>query len=170
MRDLGFQAVTVSVLSQCLQRVFTLHLMVCVLDVQFNWLFNYWGVPASKAELCALYFSINFTVPEGSLVAVVGQVGCGKSSLLSALLGEMDKKEGYVVVKVWHVLGVVQLFVGVARGILDFQLVWRGKRQPFKWVHILASWFPGKPCICLSLRSVSFTQQHPNLLVSDLAK
>uniref|UniRef100_A0A8B9G5G3 Multidrug resistance-associated protein 1 n=1 Tax=Amazona collaria TaxID=241587 RepID=A0A8B9G5G3_9PSIT len=53
----------------------------------------------SKAELCALYFSINFTVPEGSLVAVVGQVGCGKSSLLSALLGEMDKKEGYVVVK-----------------------------------------------------------------------
>uniref|UniRef100_A0A8B9S0C9 Multidrug resistance-associated protein 1 n=1 Tax=Accipiter nisus TaxID=211598 RepID=A0A8B9S0C9_9AVES len=51
------------------------------------------------AELCALYFSINFTVPEGSLVAVVGQVGCGKSSLLSALLGEMDKKEGYVVVK-----------------------------------------------------------------------
>uniref|UniRef100_A0A8C0F5K0 Multidrug resistance-associated protein 1 n=1 Tax=Bubo bubo TaxID=30461 RepID=A0A8C0F5K0_BUBBB len=52
-----------------------------------------------QAELCTLYFSINFTVPEGSLVAVVGQVGCGKSSLLSALLGEMDKKEGYVVVK-----------------------------------------------------------------------
>uniref|UniRef100_A0A803VTG8 Multidrug resistance-associated protein 1 n=1 Tax=Ficedula albicollis TaxID=59894 RepID=A0A803VTG8_FICAL len=46
-----------------------------------------------------LLSSINFTVPEGSLVAVVGQVGCGKSSLLSALLGEMDKKEGYVVVK-----------------------------------------------------------------------
>uniref|UniRef100_A0A8C3D0C9 Multidrug resistance-associated protein 1 n=1 Tax=Cairina moschata TaxID=8855 RepID=A0A8C3D0C9_CAIMO len=44
-------------------------------------------------------FSINFTVPEGSLIAVVGQVGCGKSSLLSALLGEMDKKEGHVVVK-----------------------------------------------------------------------
>ncbi|NWV38493.1 MRP1 protein, partial [Grantiella picta] len=43
--------------------------------------------------------SIKFTLPEGSLVAVVGQVGCGKSSLLSALLGEMDKKEGYVVVK-----------------------------------------------------------------------
>ncbi|XP_050762062.1 multidrug resistance-associated protein 1 isoform X2 [Gymnogyps californianus] len=43
--------------------------------------------------------SVNFTVPEGSLVAVVGQVGCGKSSLLSALLGEMDKKEGYVLVK-----------------------------------------------------------------------
>uniref|UniRef100_A0A8C0EZ03 Multidrug resistance-associated protein 1 n=1 Tax=Bubo bubo TaxID=30461 RepID=A0A8C0EZ03_BUBBB len=57
------------------------------------------SVQNKQAELCTLYFSINFTVPEGSLVAVVGQVGCGKSSLLSALLGEMDKKEGYVVVK-----------------------------------------------------------------------
>ncbi|POI35376.1 hypothetical protein CIB84_000873, partial [Bambusicola thoracicus] len=64
-----------------------------------NRLFNYWDMPASEAELHALHFSINFTVPEGSLIAVVGQVGCGKSSLLSALLGEMDKKEGYVVVK-----------------------------------------------------------------------
>lgn len=43
---------------------------------------------------------INLTIPEGSLVAVVGQVGCGKSSLLSALLGEMEKKDGYVAIKV----------------------------------------------------------------------
>ncbi|XP_063790448.1 multidrug resistance-associated protein 1 isoform X2 [Pseudophryne corroboree] len=42
---------------------------------------------------------INLTIPNGSLVAVVGQVGCGKSSLLSALLGEMEKKDGYIVVK-----------------------------------------------------------------------
>uniref|UniRef100_A0A8C5R5H5 Multidrug resistance-associated protein 1 n=1 Tax=Leptobrachium leishanense TaxID=445787 RepID=A0A8C5R5H5_9ANUR len=42
---------------------------------------------------------INLTIPEGSLIAVVGQVGCGKSSLLSALLGEMEKKEGHVVMK-----------------------------------------------------------------------
>lgn len=39
-------------------------------------------------------------IPEGSLVAVVGHVGSGKSSLLSALLGEMDKLEGSVAVKV----------------------------------------------------------------------
>lgn len=45
-------------------------------------------------------FSITFSVPEGSLVAVVGQVGCGKSSLLSALLAEMDKVEGHVAIKV----------------------------------------------------------------------
>lgn len=38
-------------------------------------------------------------IPEGSLVAVVGHVGSGKSSLLSALLGEMDKLEGTVAVK-----------------------------------------------------------------------
>ncbi|KAJ6656004.1 hypothetical protein lerEdw1_004589 [Lerista edwardsae] len=40
--------------------------------------------------------NIDFAVPECRLVAVVGQVGCGKSSLLSALLGEMDKREGHV--------------------------------------------------------------------------
>ncbi|EMP37352.1 Multidrug resistance-associated protein 1 [Chelonia mydas] len=57
------------------------------------------GIVPREAELCVIYFSISFTVPEGSLIAIVGQVGCGKSSLLSALLGEMDKREGYVAVK-----------------------------------------------------------------------
>lgn len=33
---------------------------------------------------------LNFHIPAGTLVAVVGPVGCGKSSLLSALLGEME--------------------------------------------------------------------------------
>ena len=37
---------------------------------------------------------------KGTLVAVVGQVGCGKSSLLSAVLGEMEKSSGQVVKKV----------------------------------------------------------------------
>lgn len=39
-------------------------------------------------------------VSSGSLVAIVGHVGCGKSSLVSALLGEMEKLEGEVAVKV----------------------------------------------------------------------
>jgi ABC-type transport system involved in cytochrome bd biosynthesis fused ATPase/permease subunit len=39
-------------------------------------------------------------VPEGKLVAVVGSVGCGKSSFLSAILGDMEKVSGKVVVKV----------------------------------------------------------------------
>ncbi|XP_054848807.1 ATP-binding cassette sub-family C member 6 isoform X2 [Eublepharis macularius] len=42
---------------------------------------------------------INLTVPPGSLCAVVGQVGAGKSSLLSALLGEMKRTEGCVALK-----------------------------------------------------------------------
>ncbi|XP_051774742.1 ATP-binding cassette sub-family C member 3 isoform X3 [Erpetoichthys calabaricus] len=43
--------------------------------------------------------NINLLVPGGSLVAVVGHVGCGKSSLISALLGEMEKLEGKVAIK-----------------------------------------------------------------------
>lgn len=39
---------------------------------------------------------INLNVPRGSLVAVVGAVGSGKSSLLSALLGEMNKVSGRI--------------------------------------------------------------------------
>ncbi|XP_025086070.1 multidrug resistance-associated protein 1-like isoform X1 [Pomacea canaliculata] len=42
---------------------------------------------------------INLEVEDGSLVAVVGSVGSGKSSLLCALLGEMEKLSGYVNVK-----------------------------------------------------------------------
>lgn len=40
--------------------------------------------------------NINMRVKKKELVAVVGPVGCGKSSLVSALLGEMEKLEGQV--------------------------------------------------------------------------
>ena len=40
--------------------------------------------------------NINITIPKGSLTAVVGTVGSGKSSLLSAILGELYKVEGAV--------------------------------------------------------------------------
>ncbi|XP_037664364.1 canalicular multispecific organic anion transporter 2 isoform X2 [Choloepus didactylus] len=43
--------------------------------------------------------SLDIQVPKGALVAVVGPVGCGKSSLISALLGDMEKLEGKVHVK-----------------------------------------------------------------------
>ncbi|CAF0741409.1 unnamed protein product [Adineta ricciae] len=39
---------------------------------------------------------INVQIRQGSLVAIVGSVGAGKSSLLAALLGEMNKARGYV--------------------------------------------------------------------------
>jgi len=44
--------------------------------------------------------NISLKVPEGSLVAIVGTVGSGKSSLLSAILGEMEKQSGRVNTKV----------------------------------------------------------------------
>uniref|UniRef100_A0A8C0TW13 Multidrug resistance-associated protein 1-like n=1 Tax=Canis lupus familiaris TaxID=9615 RepID=A0A8C0TW13_CANLF len=43
-----------------------------------------------------LSYSLNIKIPEGALVAVVGQVGSGKSSVLSAILGEMEKLTGVV--------------------------------------------------------------------------
>ncbi|XP_067661101.1 multidrug resistance-associated protein 1-like [Haliotis asinina] len=43
--------------------------------------------------------NINLKVPVGKLVAIVGHVGSGKSSLLSAILGEMETLSGTVTVK-----------------------------------------------------------------------
>ncbi|KAJ8721588.1 hypothetical protein PYW07_002363 [Mythimna separata] len=51
-----------------------------------------WGEQDSEPVLK----NLNLHVPRGSLVAVVGAVGSGKSSLLSALLGEMNKVSGRV--------------------------------------------------------------------------
>ena len=42
---------------------------------------------------------INLSVADGTLVAIVGQVGTGKSSLLAAMLGLMEKLSGDVAVK-----------------------------------------------------------------------
>jgi len=44
--------------------------------------------------------SINLQVAPGQLIAVVGSVGSGKSSLLQCLLGEMDKLSGTIVMQV----------------------------------------------------------------------
>ncbi|CAJ0610184.1 unnamed protein product [Cylicocyclus nassatus] len=49
-----------------------------------------------KNEPQAALTNLNFTVKKGQLVTVVGRVGHGKSSLLQALLGEMDRLEGYI--------------------------------------------------------------------------
>ncbi|XP_050561843.1 multidrug resistance-associated protein 1 isoform X2 [Spodoptera frugiperda] len=51
-----------------------------------------WGDQDSEPSLK----NINLHVPRGSMVAIVGAVGSGKSSLLSALLGEMNKISGRV--------------------------------------------------------------------------
>ncbi|KAL9964380.1 hypothetical protein ACROYT_G028012 [Oculina patagonica] len=63
--------------------------VIHVKDGLFSW---------DKDELPVLE-DINLDIPDGSLVAVVGSVGSGKSSLLSAFLGETEKLEGLVAVK-----------------------------------------------------------------------
>ncbi|KAG8182128.1 hypothetical protein JTE90_002622 [Oedothorax gibbosus] len=40
--------------------------------------------------------NINLSVPKGKLIAVIGPVGSGKSSLISAILGEMSKESGSI--------------------------------------------------------------------------
>ncbi|XP_068100866.1 multidrug resistance-associated protein 1-like [Hyperolius riggenbachi] len=62
---------------------------IVVQDGTFTW--------SAKEETCLR--NINLAIQKGSLVAVVGQVGCGKTSLLSALLGEMEKVDGTVSLK-----------------------------------------------------------------------
>ena len=48
-----------------------------------------------------VYFSINIIIPDGQLVAVVGKVGAGKSSLMLAMLGELMTIDGTVSLKVF---------------------------------------------------------------------
>ncbi|XP_030317744.1 canalicular multispecific organic anion transporter 2 isoform X2 [Calypte anna] len=60
---------------------------------------------------------INLLVPSGALVAIVGHVGCGKSSLVSALLGEMEKLEGEVAVKGINLSGGQRQRVSLARAV-----------------------------------------------------
>ncbi|XP_039594012.1 multidrug resistance-associated protein 7 [Polypterus senegalus] len=46
-------------------------------------------------QLC----NLNLTVKKGTFVAIIGKVGCGKSSLLSAITGELNRCEGVVYVQ-----------------------------------------------------------------------
>ncbi|XP_041744535.1 ATP-binding cassette sub-family C member 3 isoform X1 [Coregonus clupeaformis] len=62
---------------------------VTLVNGKFTW---------AKQDPPALH-NINLMVPQGSLLAVVGHVGCGKSSLVSALLGEMEKLEGDISIR-----------------------------------------------------------------------
>ncbi|KAK2507728.1 hypothetical protein MC885_016012, partial [Smutsia gigantea] len=55
-------------------------------NASFSW--DKTGIPVLK--------DLNIKIPEGALVAIVGQTGSGKSSVLSAILGEMEKLTGVV--------------------------------------------------------------------------
>lgn len=52
----------------------------------------YWNKDAPQPTL----EDINLSVRKGELVGVLGRVGAGKTSLLSAIIGEMIRTEGEV--------------------------------------------------------------------------
>lgn len=61
---------------------------VIIEDASFSW-----------GDSFPILKDISICIKPGSLVAIVGQVGTGKSSFLSALLGEMEKLKGRVNIK-----------------------------------------------------------------------
>ena len=63
--------------------------VLTVRDADFAW---------SASSGSSTLSGIDLTVKMGQLVTVVGRVGCGKSSLLSAVLGEMTRTKGRVAV------------------------------------------------------------------------
>ena len=74
--------------------------------------------------------SIDLQIEPGQLVAVVGSVGSGKSSLLECLLGEMDKLSGTITMQV----GPTNLCINNIY-FAKWQLSQKGKSpQSWSWV------------------------------------
>nr|XP_057938958.1 ATP-binding cassette sub-family C member 4-like isoform X2 [Doryrhamphus excisus] len=65
----------------------------CMLKIQD--LICYWD----KIQEAPTLQNVSFTVRPGQLLAVIGPVGSGKSSLLSAILGELSQESGVIKVK-----------------------------------------------------------------------
>ncbi|MBN3317851.1 MRP7 protein, partial [Atractosteus spatula] len=63
----------------------------------FSWLGSASGDPPAGGSL--QLHSLDLTVRQGALVAVVGKVGCGKSSLLAAITGELNRCGGLLYVQ-----------------------------------------------------------------------
>lgn len=66
--------------------------------------------------------NISFTVKQGELLAVIGPVGAGKSSLLSAVLGELPKDKGLINVtgRIAYVSQQPWVFSGTVRSNILF--------------------------------------------------
>uniref|UniRef100_A0A8D0FDG9 ABC-type glutathione-S-conjugate transporter n=1 Tax=Strix occidentalis caurina TaxID=311401 RepID=A0A8D0FDG9_STROC len=84
------------------QKAFVSLTLINILNTAHSFLpFSINAAVQVNCRLCSSFFghNINLMVPQGSLLAVVGQVGAGKSSLLSALLGELEKTDGCMTMK-----------------------------------------------------------------------
>ncbi|XP_047424944.1 multidrug resistance-associated protein 1-like isoform X2 [Mugil cephalus] len=75
---------------------------------------------------------LNLAVKTGSLVAVVGHVGSGKSSLLSAMLGEMERTSGFVSMK--GSLAYVPQQAWIQNASLKDNILF-GERRKESWYH-----------------------------------
>ncbi|XP_054249750.1 ATP-binding cassette sub-family C member 3 [Indicator indicator] len=86
-------------------------------------------------ELKPSLTDINLLVPTGALVAIVGHVGCGKTSLVSALLGEMEKLEGEVAVK--GSVGYVPQQAWIQNATLKDNILFGQAPNEQKYQHVL---------------------------------
>ncbi|KAG7215736.1 hypothetical protein INR49_021957, partial [Caranx melampygus] len=75
---------------------------------------------------------INMKVKIGALVAVVGNVGSGKSSLLSAMLGEMERRRGYVSIK--GSVAYIPQQAWIQNASLKENILFAGERKE-SWYH-----------------------------------
>ncbi|XP_074510409.1 multidrug resistance-associated protein 1-like isoform X1 [Sebastes fasciatus] len=78
---------------------------------------------------------INMKVKTGSLVAVVGHVGSGKSSLLSALLGEMERRSGFVSIK--GSVAYVPQQAWIQNASLKDNILFGGERKESRYHRVL---------------------------------
>ncbi|TMS00880.1 Multidrug resistance-associated protein 6, partial [Larimichthys crocea] len=95
---------------------------VVIEDGSFSWTND--GLPCLQR--------INIRVKTGSLVAVVGHVGSGKSSLLSAMLGEMEKRSGFVSIK--GSVAYVPQQAWIQNASLKDNILFGGERKE-SWYH-----------------------------------
>ncbi|KAF9975164.1 hypothetical protein BGZ73_001272 [Actinomortierella ambigua] len=79
--------------------------------------------------------NINISIARGSLTAVVGRVGQGKSSLLSAIIGEMYKHEG--VIRVCGSIAYVPQQAWIVHGSVRNNIVLGMPFDQAKYDHIL---------------------------------
>ncbi|CAG7727265.1 unnamed protein product, partial [Allacma fusca] len=79
--------------------------------------------------------NINLRVKKGSLVAVVGTVGSGKSSLLSAILGEMEKISGWV--NTYGSVGYVAQQAWIQNATLRENILFGRKFDPISYNRII---------------------------------
>nr|XP_061800413.1 multidrug resistance-associated protein 1-like [Nerophis lumbriciformis] len=95
---------------------------VVIRDGYFDW----------SSDGVACLQAINLKVKSGTLVAVVGQVGSGKSSLLSAILGEMTRRSGSVVVR--GSLAYVPQQAWIQNATLEENILF-GQERKESWYH-----------------------------------